>query len=342
MNKYIKLFIVNIILFCPLFAAMPKTLPAIKSIPIAQAFALAEKQFYGKILVEVQSKINEKAIQGGMFIASNVLDAIFKDFTNLAQSSSSSSSSSTSSDAALAKELQQQEREKAAHSADAALAARLQKQEDAAHKQKGAQPAKGDKQKAAEQKNKSLSLPKAINELPHADLAGKVYYLSATSQGTNECGYWAVYNAKAFSDLFKAGVNITSARINEKTAILVKNVALDNSPISADDISNLCEVVSLNPHYICQFREKENELAFFQGPKNDPKADNIIRAFRSLAGESIGYFFCHTGFHWTSVIVVKKKNEKPYIVYMNSLNPELTKESLSYKALTFFAQLLGI
>ena len=178
-------------------------------------------------------------------------------------------------------------------------------------------------------------------ELP-ADLHGKVFYVKVEQQGIDECGYRSVYNAKAFDELLSSGKTITSAAINARMKELATLIAMDQNKTSPEDQMHFCQIVGIDNTYICEFRRIEKRLAFYYGPESDPKAQIMLKSMHENENQARVFFFCNAGDHWTNMILIKNRGAKPFIVYMNSQNAPLTKESFGYQMLCLLAEQLGI
>ena len=171
------------------------------------------------------------------------------------------------------------------------------------------------------------------------DLVGKVDYLRVQEQGIDECGYRAIYNAKAVQELIEKNEKITSEKVNKRANKLAQK-CIKQEKTSAEDIEKLSKQAELQNKYVCRFQEGK-PLSIFFGPNADPKGEQIIKKFHSSDQVPITTFICNTKEHWIAIIVIKLKDKTPYYIYMNSLNSPLTKESEAYKLLKALIAKIG-
>jgi len=187
----------------------------------------------------------------------------------------------------------------------------------------------------------SESTPSEAKTLPVArTLHSKITYLVTEDQGTDECGYHVVFNAKIIQGL--APAEITGAAINAQKKSFKNKICQEQ--IFDDEIIILANQEGISNFYILQYSGTETDpLVIMQRSKDS--SNDIGEVIASLQGTKAAraYFAINSGAHWVLAIVVKQAgSNKPKLYYINSLNSPLTEEYGAYKTLVALTKALGL
>lgn len=166
-----------------------------------------------------------------------------------------------------------------------------------------------------------LALGAQILAVPH------IQQIRVIQQTGSSCGYHSVYNAQAVETLALAGMPLTAASIVQE-AVQYRNF-IQRDAILGDTIIDLANQLGIANLYCINGR---NGLAFAgssQDAQDGHQFLNDVRTQRQHVQPMIGHFVVNTGGHWVVFSVIKNPGQEATIVYMDSMNTQLSRNRVA-------------
>jgi endonuclease/exonuclease/phosphatase family metal-dependent hydrolase len=194
------------------------------------------------------------------------------------------------------------------------------------------------------QETQPVKCPTEVLQKVISELQPNILYLNVSQQGRNECGDYAVFNAYAIEELIKSQSSISTNAVNKITAQLAANHSPTGQQLDDTQLTTIAQKIGLpsNKYFFIQQGADLLNMAPFALHKGGGNAQTFINSLKDMATHDHAYFFIVAGQHWTLATVIKNKSEQPYIIYMNSMNPDMTTEANGIIALAEFALSIGV
>lgn len=307
------------------FASKPQTCG--ESISIEQALARAEKIVPANQRAAVNKKINEQALKGGLEITVTNLNTILTNALTQAPNNPAPVYVPASASAKTA--------------APNSLWSSAPSLGEAGKKVKESTENEIRQMLAGLSLKPTIGSAGAATTLPVPEaLQGKVIYLRTANQGTNECGFHAVFNARIIQGL--PSNQITGKALDAGKAAFKKQIC--QKEIYDDEIIKLANKEQVKNFYIVQYGSANTPLHIMQRSHNSTEdIDTILLELQNPAKSSRAYFAFNTGNHWVLAAAIKQAGmAKPTLYYINSLNSALTQKYGAYKFLVALAQVLEL
>lgn len=295
-------------------------------VSVASALQTAASVLRGKQLDEAKKQINERSI-GGTTIAYDEVNRIIENILSQAHATSSSSSAGSST-ASSASDLE-------LNDMNAILASLGLGQSNKKSKTEATPSAATNSQKKTAEHKKQVE----TDPLVPSALRGKVTYIRTQQQGTNECGFRAVFFAKIISELPTDKIN--TQNINSKMELFRKKIC--QRFIEDPELIALANKEKIENLYAIYYHKKDKTFGSLQRTVKSPSSLDEMIARLHDTGERRAYFVLNiNNSHWVLMAVIKPARENPKIFYLDSLNNPIRPGTSIYDQLIAFTQALGL
>ena len=171
--------------------------------------------------------------------------------------------------------------------------------------------------------------PETKKQLPRLEQLIATYQPDST-----KCGYWASVNALAIEQLFTQNKLLHNTSINKKALEMFNNSKIDTKEIDPWEISHFLEQKNSNfyNYYTVGLIGKTTMLVDTRKPLDNIPTDLVT--VKSLDYGSI-HFICNNGGHWVLLSFIKRKNELPFMLYLDSKNGPLTEKNSIYPCIEY-------
>lgn len=178
-----------------------------------------------------------------------------------------------------------------------------------------------------------IPIPKGLQHLGHHI---HVHHFKANQQQGQTCGNHATFNALALQELVDEGNALTSHHVQERARLYFHNMKDSEYKLNFEDICEFGQSLGLGNTHVVAFNPDIHQFYSAAAFNANQDYTGFIQDLRT-SKNMLAQFILNYSDHWVTISVIKH-HAHSRIIYHNSTNAPLTKESTPYH---FIQELCG-